>query len=73
MDKFYRWKARISQIHHDRYLAQLNKLLEEYETYKILETELSPKATEDARKELMRNQLEGQARINRANYFKSIK
>jgi len=70
--KFYRWKAKRKQIQHDLYLAELNKLLEEYETHKILNTELSSVALEDARKELTKNQMEYKARINRAKFFKSI-
>jgi hypothetical protein len=69
---FYRWQAKTKLIHRYEYLNEVNKVLEEYLTEKILQggsTEFLNKARQD----LAQKQSEIKENVNFISFLKNLK
>lgn len=69
---YYRWRAKLNLIHRYEYLNEVNKILEEYLTEKILQggsTEFLNKARQD----LVKQQSEIKENVNFISFLKKLK
>jgi hypothetical protein len=71
-EKFYRWKAKFSLIHKYIYLIENDKLLEEYETKKILDGGMNEEQLQKSRAELLRIQFRLKSENHFVDFLKSL-
>lgn len=71
-NKFYRWKAKHTLIRRYEYLTQVNKILEEYITSKILEGG-SKEFLEKGRQDLITKQSEIRETAKMVEFLRKVK
>ena len=71
-EKFYRWKAKRDLINKYGYLIEVDNLLEEYETEKLLHGNLNEQQLANSRKELLQIQYRLESEKKFLDFLKNI-